>query len=66
MTFDLQAHRDWEEAAAHLRAALRAHMADLMAVPSETLVADRYEKFRRMGRWLEADPLDGDGEEEAA
>lgn len=47
------AHRDWAEAAEYLRAALTAHLGDLVGTPSETLVAARYDKFRRMGRWVE-------------
>ncbi len=50
------AHRDWEGAAAHLRAALSRHLDALVDVPADVLVAQRYDKFRRMGRWLEADP----------
>jgi acetyl-CoA carboxylase carboxyl transferase subunit alpha len=62
------AHRDWSAAADLLRTALRPHLSALASVSPETLVADRYEKFRRMGRWLEVapDPVDGDGEVEAA
>jgi acetyl-CoA carboxylase carboxyl transferase subunit alpha len=48
------AHRDWEGAAANLRAALRDHLADLGGRSPERLVAERYEKFRRMGAYEEA------------
>jgi acetyl-CoA carboxylase carboxyl transferase subunit alpha len=48
------AHRDWEGAAARLRAALRDHLADLAGRSPERLVAERYEKFRRMGAYEEA------------
>ena len=58
------AHRDWEAAAANLRAALRRHLNTLADVPADLLVADRYEKFRSMGRWLEVEP-DPAGEEAA-
>jgi acetyl-CoA carboxylase carboxyl transferase subunit alpha len=48
------AHRDPEVAAGHLRAALREHLAALAGVAPEALVADRYEKFRRIGAFEEA------------
>jgi len=43
------AHRDWDAAAASLRAALRDQLTDLVPKSPETLVAERYEKFRRLG-----------------
>jgi acetyl-CoA carboxylase carboxyl transferase subunit alpha len=43
------AHRDWDAAAAHLRDALRRHLDELTGRSGDTLVAERYEKFRRMG-----------------
>src|SRR5919198_1983951 len=43
------AHRDWDAAAASLRAALRDQLADLTPKPPEALVTERYEKFRRLG-----------------
>jgi acetyl-CoA carboxylase carboxyl transferase subunit alpha len=48
------AHRDWDEAAAHVRAALREHLGALRARTGEELTRDRYEKFRAMGVWNEA------------
>jgi len=48
------AHRDWDGAAAHLRAALRSHLGDLASKSGDALVAERYEKFRRMGAFEEA------------
>lgn len=60
------AHRDWTVAADNLRAALSSQLDALVDVPAATLVADRYEKFRRMGRWLEVEPDPADSEEEAA
>ncbi len=48
------AHRDWEGAAAALRAALAEHLADLAGRTTEALVAERYEKFRRIGAFEEA------------
>jgi acetyl-CoA carboxylase carboxyl transferase subunit alpha len=48
------AHRDWEGAAAGLRAALREQLWTLRPKSREELVSERYEKFRRMGRFEEA------------
>jgi acetyl-CoA carboxylase carboxyl transferase subunit alpha len=47
------AHRDWEGAAGHLRAAIREHLRDLTAQSGADLVAGRYEKFRRIGAFEE-------------
>jgi acetyl-CoA carboxylase carboxyl transferase subunit alpha len=47
------AHRDWDGAAAHLKLALREHLAALTRLESEALVTDRYEKFRRIGAFEE-------------
>jgi acetyl-CoA carboxylase carboxyl transferase subunit alpha len=47
------AHRDWEGAAGHLRAAIREHLRDLTAQSGEDLVAARYDKFRRIGAFEE-------------
>jgi len=43
------AHRNWEETAENLRGALRVSLRELQSRSAESLVADRYEKFRRMG-----------------
>ncbi len=48
------AHRDWEATAANLRTALRDHLVDLASRSPEALVAERHEKFRRMGAFQEA------------
>ena len=48
------AHRDWEGAAAGLRAVLREQLWTLRSKSREELVSERYEKFRRMGRFDEA------------
>src|SRR3989441_4453723 len=48
------AHRDWEGAAGHLREALRGHLRRLASMSPDDLVAERYEKFRRMGAFEEA------------
>lgn len=48
------AHRDWDGAAASLRASLREQLWTLRAKSPEELVAERYDKFRRMGAFEEA------------
>ena len=47
------AHRDWEATAAALRDALRDSLARLSDKSPETLVNERYEKFRRIGAFEE-------------
>jgi acetyl-CoA carboxylase carboxyl transferase subunit alpha len=47
------AHRDWDATAANLRTTLRQHLDALASKPPETLVAERYEKFRRIGVYEE-------------
>ena len=53
------AHRDYAEATASVKAALLSHLSPLLDIPIPALVAQRYEKFRCMGRIAE-------GESEAA
>jgi acetyl-CoA carboxylase carboxyl transferase subunit alpha len=48
------AHRDWEAAAAHLKMALREHLAALAHLGPEALVNERYDKFRRIGAFEES------------
>jgi acetyl-CoA carboxylase carboxyl transferase subunit alpha len=48
------AHRDWEGAAGNLREALREHLRLLASMSPDDLVADRYEKFRKIGVFEEA------------
>jgi acetyl-CoA carboxylase carboxyl transferase subunit alpha len=43
------AHRDWEQTAQSLRAALREQLLELRSRSGEELVQERYEKFRRLG-----------------
>ncbi len=43
------AHRDWEGAAANLRAALVEQLGELRTKSPDGLVRERYEKFRRIG-----------------
>ena len=47
------AHRDWEGAAANLRAALREHLWTLRRRSPAELVSERHEKFRRLGAFEE-------------
>ena len=47
------AHRDWEAAAANLKGALREHLAALAHLEPDALIAERYEKFRRIGAYEE-------------
>ncbi len=47
------AHRDWAEAAVRVKSALLTELSPLLPVPAPALVAGRYEKFRRMGQYLE-------------
>jgi acetyl-CoA carboxylase carboxyl transferase subunit alpha len=48
------AHRDWEGAAGNLREALREHLRPLASMSPDDLVANRYEKFRKIGAFEEA------------
>jgi len=47
------AHRDPETAAASLKSAVVAALREIMQVPTDTLVRQRYEKFRKMGVFQE-------------
>src|SRR2546426_2941085 len=47
------AHRDWEAAAAHVKATLREHLAALSHTGPADLVSERYDKFRRLGAFEE-------------
>ena len=48
------AHRNWEAAAAGVRAAVSAALAELRQLAADDLVSQRYAKFRRMGVFEEA------------
>ncbi|MET0851843.1 MAG: acetyl-CoA carboxylase carboxyltransferase subunit alpha [Candidatus Rokuibacteriota bacterium] len=48
------AHRNWEQTATNLRAALRDQLWQLRSRSGERLVQERYEKFRRIGVFEEA------------
>ena len=47
------AHRDHEEAAASLHAALTRNLAELKSIPPEELIEQRYQKFGKMSRFAE-------------
>jgi acetyl-CoA carboxylase carboxyl transferase subunit alpha len=47
------AHRDHDVSARNLGDVLRRHLAELLLLPGETLRAQRYAKFRRMGAFVE-------------
>jgi acetyl-CoA carboxylase carboxyl transferase subunit alpha len=46
------AHKDHEAAAALLDAALQKHFAGLRNLPTQSLLATRYEKFRHMAQFF--------------
>lgn len=48
------AHRDHHQMARELKTYLRNNLRELLARPIDELLEARYQKFRRMGRWLEA------------
>ena len=48
------AHRSWEETAENLRGPLRDALWELRSLTTEELVAERYEKFRRIGVFEES------------
>ena len=47
------AHRDYHGAAATLKQAIVRHLTELQTVPEERLVSERYQRFRRMGTFVE-------------
>jgi len=47
------AHADWDDAAKKLGDAVEKRLDELMAMSGEQLVADRYEKFRKIGSFFE-------------
>jgi len=48
------AHRNAAVTAAKLRTALKTHLRELCALPTAELIEQRYQKFRKMGRFIEA------------
>jgi acetyl-CoA carboxylase carboxyl transferase subunit alpha len=56
------AHRDHREAASGLKSFLLRHLRELIDVPIDTLLDRRYEKYRKIGVFLESSPPSpGDG-----
>ena len=49
------AHRDYAEATASVKSALLSYLSPLLDIPVPALVAQRYEKFRCMGRFAEGE-----------
>jgi acetyl-CoA carboxylase carboxyl transferase subunit alpha len=47
------AHRDFDQTARNLAAAIRRHLAELTLLSSQQLKDQRYEKYRRMGAYVE-------------
>ena len=47
------AHADWDQMASRLKGALLRHLDDLEGFESEELLANRYQKFRHMGQFIE-------------
>ncbi len=48
------AHNDPEQTIAAVKAALQRHLGELLALPRETLLNQRYERYRRLGLYEEA------------
>jgi acetyl-CoA carboxylase carboxyl transferase subunit alpha len=55
------AHRDYPQMAARLKMYLVKTLRELLDVPLDRLLDERYEKFRRMGKFYEADTGAGQG-----
>lgn len=53
------AHRNYEEAAATVKEAVVRHLGELKDVPEEQLLSERYQRFRRMGAFLEGEKVIG-------
>jgi acetyl-CoA carboxylase carboxyl transferase subunit alpha len=51
------AHRNFDLTAGNLAAALRRHLSDLLPLPPSLLKDLRYQKYRRMGAFLEANDM---------
>ena len=47
------AHRDYEQTAGYVKEALSAHLNELKKLSPEEIVGSRYEKYRRMGVYIE-------------
>jgi acetyl-CoA carboxylase carboxyl transferase subunit alpha len=59
------AHRDHHQAATNLKLFLRNGLRELLAIPVDQLLEARYQKFRRMGKFLECPPA-GDATSQSA
>jgi len=57
---DLAAHYQPRQAAKCLKEALIRHLDQLLAMPTDELLAKRYDKYRRLGKFLSPEP-DGQG-----
>ena len=51
------AHRNYEEAAATVKEAVVRHFGELKDIPEEQLLSERYQRFRRMGAFLEGEEV---------
>ncbi len=60
------AHRDHHLMASRLKLFLRGTIRELIGKPIDQLLADRYEKFRRMGVFFEGGRLNGQDQQEAS
>jgi acetyl-CoA carboxylase carboxyl transferase subunit alpha len=47
------AHRDYQAAAANVKAAVVRYLEELKAIKREQLLSERYQRFRRMGAFME-------------
>jgi acetyl-CoA carboxylase carboxyl transferase subunit alpha len=52
------AHRDFDTTAQYLAAAIRKHLAELAGLSASALKEQRYQKYRRMGAFIESGGLD--------
>jgi acetyl-CoA carboxylase carboxyl transferase subunit alpha len=55
------AHTDWETTARSIAEAIRRHLAELSAWPSDDRIRRRREKYREMGSWKSAEGIHGAG-----
>jgi len=60
------AHRNPSEAAKTLKVAIVKALHELLPLPTEKLLALRYEKLRRVGAWVEGQPIAADLAEDVA
>jgi acetyl-CoA carboxylase carboxyl transferase subunit alpha len=57
------AHRNYGEAAAKVKEAVGRNLGELKEIPVERLLDDRYQRFRRMGAFLEGGKMSGRAED---